>query len=207
MLRSLLGFALLVVVAVGGAFALRAYTIAQLPLWSEGRITAIAILPGDSIMLEHRMADVLQLPEVKSRLDQSSEPILVYVVPQNYVMQGMIADTGQQWRLYRASSDAGDDHRLDRPSLPTPPGRRHDDAPRHGRRIGGSSASGDMVRRLIFLRLDSPRSLNTRAAVFGITTARVPLFFADVDMHSLALLDIQALGPGTGWGRVPTPMF
>ena len=35
MLRSLLGFAILALVAVGGAFALRAYTVAQLPLWSQ----------------------------------------------------------------------------------------------------------------------------------------------------------------------------
>jgi hypothetical protein len=56
-----------------------------------------------------------------------------------------------------------------------------------------SPASGDKARRLIFLQLDSPPSLNARAVVFGITTARVPLFFADVDMHSLTLADIQDL--------------
>ena len=39
--------------------SLRAYTIARLPLWSEGRVTAMAILPGDSVMIEHQMADVL----------------------------------------------------------------------------------------------------------------------------------------------------
>lgn len=207
MLRSLLGFTLLVVVAVGGAFALRAYTIAQLPLWSEGRVTAIAILPADAILLEHRMADVLELPEVKSQLDQSSGPILVYLVPQNYVMQGMIADTGQQWRLYEepqtfamiADWIAHPFRHLEGDDMMT----HHNmgDAPVN------SSASGGLVRRLIFLQLDSPRSLNTRTAVFGITTARVPQFFADVDMHDLVLLDIHSLGPGTGWGRVPTPMF
>ena len=70
-----------------------------------------------------------------------------------------------------------------------------------------SPASGATVRRLIFLRLDSPRSGSTRASIFGIDTARVPQFFADVDIHNLIVLDIQSLGPGTGWGRVPTPMF
>jgi hypothetical protein len=73
--------------------------------------------------------------------------------------------------------------------------------------IGGAPAPGGIVRRLIFLRLDSPRPGNTRAIIFGITTNRVPLFFADVDIHNLVLLDIHSLGPGTGWGRVPTPMF
>jgi protein-S-isoprenylcysteine O-methyltransferase Ste14 len=207
LLRSLLGFALLVAVAVGGSFALRAYTIGHLPLWSQGRITAIAILPADSAMLEHRMADVLALPEVNSRLARSPEPILVYVVPRNYVMQGMIADTAPQWRLYERHQTLA--MIADWILHPT----RHlqgEDRMAHHNGGGASdtiSASSGTVRRLIFLQLDTPLSRNDRAAVFGITTARVPLFFADLEMHSLALLDIQALGPGTGWGRVPTPMF
>ena len=44
-----------------------------------------------------------------------------------------------------------------------------------------------MVRRLIFLRLDSPRLGSTRALTFGITTARIPLFFA-VNVFRLATL-------------------
>jgi protein-S-isoprenylcysteine O-methyltransferase Ste14 len=206
-LRSLFGFVLLVVVAVGGAFALRFYTIARLPLWSEGRVTAMTILPRDSIMLEHRMADVLNLADVKSRLDQSSGPILVYLIPQQYVMQGMIADTGPQWRLYQHHQTlAMITDWIFHPFRHLQGGHmmmHHD--------MGGTSAtspaSGGTVRRLIFLRLDSPGSGSTRASIFGINTARVPQFFADVDIHNLIVLDIQSLGPGTGWGRVPTPMF
>jgi protein-S-isoprenylcysteine O-methyltransferase Ste14 len=208
MLRSLIGFAILVVLVVGGAFALRAYTVDQLPLWSEGRITAIPILPADSVMLEHRMADLLRLPELKSRLDPLSQPVLVYVVPQNYVMQGMIADTGQKWHLFEEHQTIA----MITDWIVHPFGHLQGGDMSIHHDMGGltaadSPASGDKVRRLIFLQLDSPPSLNTRAVVFGITTARVPLFFADVDMHSLTLVDIQDLGPGTGWGRVPTPMF
>jgi protein-S-isoprenylcysteine O-methyltransferase Ste14 len=207
MLRPLLGFVLLMVVAVTGAFALRAYTIARLPLWSAGRVTAMAILPGDSIMLENRMGDVLELPRVKSRLDQSSGPILVYLVPQHYVMQGMIADTGPEWRLYEHHQTLAmiadwilhpfrhlqGSHTMTHHAIEGAP--------------AATAAPDGAVRRLIFLRLDSPRLENTRAIIFGITTTRVPLFFADVDIHNLALLDIHSLGTGTGWGRVPTPMF
>jgi protein-S-isoprenylcysteine O-methyltransferase Ste14 len=197
MLRPLLGFVLLMVVAVTGAFALRAYTIARLPLWSKGRITVMAILPGDSIMLENRMGAVLELPQVKSRLDQSSVPILCYLVPQNYVMQGMIADTGVEWRLY-------EDHQT---LAMIADWIFHPFRHLQGGHVMTHHAIGGTVRRLIFLRIDSPRLENTRAFIFGITTNRFPLFFADVDMHNLVLLDIHTLGPGTGWGRVPTPMF
>ena len=207
MLRPLLGFVLLMVVAVTGAFALRAYTIARLPLWSAGRVTAMAILPGDSIMLENRMSDVLELPQAKSRLDQSSGPILCYLVPQNYVMQGMIADTGPEWRLYEHHQTLA----MIADWIFHPFRHLQGGHTMTHHAIGGapatSSAPGGIVRRLIFLRLDSPRLGNTRAIIFGITTSRVPLFFADVDIHNLVLLDIHSLGPGTGWGRVPTPMF
>jgi protein-S-isoprenylcysteine O-methyltransferase Ste14 len=206
-LRALLGFALLLAVAVGGAFALRAYTIARLPLWSEGRITAMAILPGDSIMLDHRMPEVLGMPEVRSRLDRISGPILVYLVPREYVMQGMIADTGPEWRLYEHHQTLAmitdwvfhPFRHLEGGHMMTHHDMRGTSAT--------STASGGIVRRLIFLRIISPRSSSTPRFIFGIDTPRVPQFFADMDMHNLILLDIHSLGPGTGWGRVPTPMF
>jgi protein-S-isoprenylcysteine O-methyltransferase Ste14 len=206
-LRPLLGFVLLVVLTVGGAFALRAYTVARLPLWSQGRITALTILPGDSIMLEHRMAALVQLPEVRSRLEQILGPVLVYVIPQQYVMQGMIADTGPQWRLYEHHQTLGMiADWIFHPFRHLQGGHMM----MHHNEVGTLAtinAPGATVRRLIFLGIDAPQSSNTPGLIFGINTARVPQFFIDVDMHTLVLLDIHSLGPGTGWGRVPTPMF
>jgi hypothetical protein len=206
-LRALLGFILLIALAVGGAFALRAYTVARLPLWSQGRITALTILPGDSIMLEHRMADLVELPEVRSRLEQISGPVLVYVVPQQYVMQGMIADTGPQWRLYEHHQTLGMiTDWIFHPFRHLQGGHtmmHHD----KGGTTATATAPDGSARRFIFLGIDAPRSSSTSRVIFGINTARVPKFFADIDMHSLELLGIHSLGPGTGWGRVPTPMF
>ncbi len=205
--RSLLWFAALVIVSVGGAFALRAYTIARLPLWSQGRVTALTILPGDGVMLQHRMADILEMPEVKSRLAQSSGPILVYLVPQHYVMQGMIADTGPQWRLYEHHGTlAMIADWIFHPFRHLQGGHMMGHHQMAGEAMPGAAASG-MVRRFIFLNVNPSDPPNRRAALFGITTTRVPLFFADVNVHELVLLDIHSLGPGTGWGRVPTPMF
>ncbi len=210
-LRAGLGFVLLAVVAIGGAFALRAYTIARLPLWSEGRVAAMTILPADAIMLEHRMADVLEMPVIKGRLAEVSGPILVYLIPPQYVMQGMIADTGPEWRLYR--------HHQTLPMIVDwifHPFRHLQGA--HMMHMGGATAepmahmgglSGGHgpIRRLIFLSLDGPGEPIARSRLFGINASRTPLFFADLDIHNLILLDLKPLGPGTGWGRVPTPMF
>jgi protein-S-isoprenylcysteine O-methyltransferase Ste14 len=206
-LRPLLGFVLLFALAIGGAFALRAYTVARLPLWSQGRITALTILPGDSVMLEHRMAALVELPEIRSRLERMPGPVLVYVIPQQYVMQGMIADTGPQWRLYEHHQTLGMiADWIFHPFRHLQGGHMmmHHDG---GGTPATITASGGTIRRLIFLGIDAPRSSNTPGLIFGIDTVRIPQFFVDVDMHNLVLLDIHALGPGTGWGRVPTPMF
>ena len=206
-IRLLLGSVLLVVVAIGGAFALRAYTIARLPLWTEGRVTAITILPGDFMMLEHRMADVLDLPEVKARLDPLSGPVLAYLVPQQYVMQGMIADIGPQWRLYEHHQTLA--MIIDWVFHPFRHLQGGHAMMHHGDQGASqtSAAPNGVVRRLIFLRVESQSASSAPAALFGINSVRVPQFFADVDIHNLVVLDIQTLGPGTGWGRVPTPMF
>ena len=206
-LRPLFAFILIIAAAVGGAFALRAYTIARLPLWSEGRVTAMAILPADAVMLEHRLSDVLELPEVKSRLDQPSSPVLVYLLPRQYVMQGMIADTGPQWRLYEHHGTLamiGD--WIFHPFRHLEGGHmmmHHGPGPA----AQAGAPSDGAARRLIFLRGESTPATSTPASLFAINASRVPLFYADVDIHNLVLLDVRDLGPGTGWGRVPTPMF
>jgi hypothetical protein len=139
---------------------------------------------------------------VKARLSQSSGPILCYLVPQHYIMQGMIADTGPQWRLY--------EHHQTLAMIVDwifHPFRHLQGGHIMTHNAIGGAAPGNKVRRLIFLQIDSPGLENTRATIFGIATQRVPLFFVDVDIHNLVLLDIHPLGPGTGWGRVPTPLF
>ena len=208
--RASVGSAVVFLVAfglsVGAAFGLRAYTVGRLPLWSDGRVTVLPILTGDVRMLEHRMPDILQLPEVRSRLEKGTGSLLGYFVPQSYVMQGMIADTGPAWRLYEHHQTLAmiTDWIL-HPFRHLQGGH----AMMHGP-TGGAAApasSSGIVRRLIFVRVQNGGSGTTASDLFSINAARTPQFFVDVDVHQAVLLAVQDLGPGTGWGLVPTPMF
>ncbi len=79
----------------------------------------------------------------------------------------------------------------------------------HAGMAPGGAAASFATRRLIFLDVPGagdPASFD-RSALFAVGAVRVPRFFVDVDMHQLKVLDVHELGPGTGWGRVPTPMF
>jgi protein-S-isoprenylcysteine O-methyltransferase Ste14 len=93
-------FLLLAIFVIGGAFLLRQYTVDHLPLWMDSKVVALAVLAEDKQMMEHRMRDVLNLEQVKSRLEPN-QSYLVYFLPTNYVMQGLIADTGDDWQLYK----------------------------------------------------------------------------------------------------------
>ena len=156
-------------------------------------------------MLEHRMEDVLELPEVKARVAETPGPILVYVVPRQYVMQGMIADTGPEWRLYEHHQTLA----MIADWIFHPFRHLQGGHAMHG--VGGARAPGapsdGVIRRLIFLSVATPREAATPASLFAINATRTPRFFADVDMHDLAVLTMKDLGAGTGWGDVPTPLF
>jgi hypothetical protein len=72
---------------------------------------------------------------------------------------------------------------------------------------GVAATESPSVRRIIFLRVAGGEDAGETSSLFAIDRARVPQFFVDLDLHTLALLDVRDLGPGTGWGRVSTPMF
>jgi hypothetical protein len=151
-LKATMVLLLLAACSLGGAFALRSYTLKRLPLWSSGSVTVLAILPGDIGMLEFRMQSVLEIPEIRDRLAGQTSPVLVYFIPKDYVMQGMIADTGGEWQLYKQH------HTIAMISDWILHPFRHLEnghAAMHRAMTSGQGAQDAMVRRLIFLRMDT----------------------------------------------------
>ncbi len=200
----ILGFA---AVVIGGAFLLRAYTISNLTLWTGARnVAGIAILPEDGFKMDHRMADILALNEVKERIHDNKQ-YLVYFLPQNYIMQGMIADTGGDWRLYKQH------HALSmitdwvfHPFQHLREGHHamHNDM--HMQHQGNAETGESVIRRLIFLSIEDV-DVKRPSDLFAINAMRVPQFMIDVDVHNLRLLEVKDLSHGSGWGTVPTPVF
>ena len=135
----------------------------------------------------------------------SQGPFLVYFMPKDYVMQGMIADTGGEWKLYKQHhSIAMITDWIFHPFRHLEGGccvMQHDmghgmDMPEEG-----------VVRRMIFLRIETEGGKTSPSDLFGINSRRVPLFMTDVDIHNLVMKDVKDLPAETGWGSVPTPTF
>jgi protein-S-isoprenylcysteine O-methyltransferase Ste14 len=194
-------FLLLAILVLGGAFLLRQYTVEHLPLWTDSNIVVLAVLADNKGMMEHRMDDVLNLEQIKSRVDRN-QSYLVYFLPTNYVMQGLIANTGDDWQLYKRH------HTISRfwdwifhPFSHL--GGAHASAFEPG---GHSHGSVGSVRRLIFVKI-SGASITKPADVFSLRATRTPDFMVDVDVHSLSVLATKNLPVETAWGKVPTPTF
>ncbi|MBF0592039.1 MAG: isoprenylcysteine carboxylmethyltransferase family protein [Nitrospirae bacterium] len=199
-------FIFIVVMTIGGGFFLRAYTIDHLTTWKNDNLLALAILPQDSTMLEHRMPDILKLSEVTSRLNAKGD-YLVYLMPRHYIMQGMIADTGEDWKLYKKHHTLGmiTDWILH-------PDSHLSDSHHHGHDLsmqqGDDAEKSPFTRRLIFLKLFGRSGSGIRdIKPFSIDTQRIPYFMLDINVHTLSQVSVKDLEPTTGWGRVPTPMF
>jgi protein-S-isoprenylcysteine O-methyltransferase Ste14 len=187
---------------IGGAFFLRSHTISHLPLWTDFNVSALAIIPDDMMRIEHRMPDILKMEQIRSQI-RAGDHYLVYFLPADYVMQGMIADTGGEWKLYKqhhAISMITDwifhpfKHLTGTHHFP------------HGASEPSAPAASGVVRRLIFLRVENV-PIRRPSDIFSINARRIPVFMADLEIHSLTLLDFKVLPQDTGWGKVPTPLF
>jgi hypothetical protein len=194
-------FVLIAVFTMVSVFSLRYYTIKQLPLWSSPNIVVFALIPDDVQKIDHRMNDILLMPEIKARL-KDNEKYLVYFIPVDYIMQGLIADTGKQWRLFNRHMT------LSRFSDWVIHPFSHLDGHCSMDMANGESMdmSKGIVRRLIFIDI-SGISIETPYDLFSINALRSPQFMVDVDIHNLKLIDMKNLSQDTGWGKLPTPTF
>ncbi len=204
-------FLVLLVVIVGGGFISRAYTVHHLPLEQIDRIDVITITKEDLTAATQLLPSVLQDPIVASKLksieNSESHRLLAYFIPIDYVMQGMIADTGGEWKLFEHHKTIGMiAEYIFHPFAHLTGGHSH----HAGMQVHNPSMhnSPTMKRRIIFIELSGNKGdLKSPFNDFDINAERTPLFFVDVHLHTGEILQVQDTPSGSGWGTVPTPMF
>lgn len=203
----------LLIIVVGGGFVLRFYTIHHLPLATIDDIDVLTITKDDNQNAQDMIPELLADSSISARLQPimngEGNRILAYFIPVDYVMQGMIANTGEEWKLFeRHRTMAMITEYIFHPYAHLVSGHAH-----HMAMIGqvhdlNMYNSPAMRRRVIFLEISSSgHELKNLTDDFGINMERKPLFFADIHLHTAELLQVQDTPSGSGWGTVPTPMF
>jgi len=206
-------FLMLLVVIVGSGFILRAYTVHHLPLQQIGGIDVITITPEDSAIAQELVPAVLNDSVVASKLKMSqrntNHRLLAYFIPIDYVMQGMIANTGDEWKLFEQHKTVGmiTEYILHPFAHLTGGHAHHTDMAnmKHGPEM---YALPMMKRRVIFIDVSAAGDeLKSPFDDFDINTQRIALFFVDVHLHTAEILQVRDTPSGSGWGTVPTPTF
>ena len=211
--RLVVVFLGLIVVVVGSGFVLRAYTVHHLALEQIGNVDVIAITAEDSTTVHDLLPAVLRDSAVASKLKPfqgvQGHRLLAYFIPIDYVMQGMIANTGDEWKLFEqhktigmiteyilhpfAHLTGGHAHHMDMSKM------------KHGPEMYAMPA---MKRRVIFIDVTAENTpLKSAYDDFDINVKRTPILFVDVHMHTAEILQVKDTSTGSGWGTVPTPMF
>jgi protein-S-isoprenylcysteine O-methyltransferase Ste14 len=204
-------FLVLVVIIVGGGFIARAYTVHHLALKQVDRADVITITKEDLTAATQVLPSVLQEPAVTSKLKSTEinegHRLLAYFIPVDYVMQGMIADTGGEWKLFEQHKTIGMiTEYIFHPFAHLTGGHAHHAGMKaHNPSMHDSPA---MKRRIIFIEVSAgPGELRSPVDDFDINVARKPLFFVDVHLHTGEILQVEDTPAGSGWGTVPTPTF
>ncbi|NIM50944.1 MAG: hypothetical protein GTN78_24415 [Gemmatimonadales bacterium] len=191
-------FGISLVASLGAAAALRSYSKAQLTTVREGNIVAVSMTAGDKETLRERLGTALADPQVLERVSahERDHTLVAYVLPQDYMMQHLIADLAEHESHHGGEGSSGlfatVRHLAEMYAL----------KPLRQLRAGADSPR----QRVIFTEAQTsagrPVPAN-RALAVGVL--RFPLFFSDLENARVVMT--MDMPPRHTWGTIPVPAF
>jgi protein-S-isoprenylcysteine O-methyltransferase Ste14 len=207
---------------IGAGFACRAITLASLPFATQANITLVPILPEDSGVSGSTLSGILRAAgEGKAGSLEASKDYLGYLMPPDYIMQGMIADMGESSHLFHHHQTAGMitdwvlhpfEHLRRPPSAEM--ARMNNVDPTFARRhhcpldIRRDDLQCDHCpyRRVILVEVVRPAGQHASGSdLLSLDSVRVPVEAIDIDTRTGEIVKITEVGRTTAWKDVPTP--
>lgn len=196
-------YAVTLALAVGGAFALRAYTLAQLPATRVEGVALVSVYPRPADRLPPLFANARQHAEVREFL--ARQPVaLVYFMPADFFLTGLILKEGPRYseallRKYPHLRDAAE--------------QPHSGGLVKFFRLGykffqtiGTSRRVYDYERLVFVDargLDGAPLPADR--VLEIGARRLPALVVDIDAETGEVIAVMPVSGDNAWGRLPMP--
>jgi protein-S-isoprenylcysteine O-methyltransferase Ste14 len=213
---------LIVTLVMGTGVLLRAVTLASLPYTVRDNLTLVPILPEDSQLDAKALSGILTgVHDAKVPFIASDKSYLGYVMPPDYIMQGMIADTGGHSHLYKQHHTVAlitdwvlhPFAHLRRPPAAQMAAMHGVDpalARRHHCPLGIDQTNLQCnecpYRRVILVETDSPAGGRLAgSAALGVEVARTPVGFVDLNVQTGKIVKAARVATGTAWKDVPTP--
>lgn len=193
-----LAFAATLAAALGAAAGLRAYSQGHLTEIVRAGVLGVSLTGGDRETLRRRLDGALADPEVRDRISEhpSDHALVAYVLPQDYMMQHLIADLGEHEAHHGGADDPGIVAALkDLADMYTL-------KPLRQLRAGAVSSS----QRVIFTMAQtaSTQSVSVQRDL-AADVLRMPLSFVDLEGgRAVMTMDTP---PRHTWGTIPVPAF
>ena len=207
-----------VTILIGAGFVCRVVTLNSLYLKSKENVTLISIMPEDNEK-EPAILNDIQYGGIEF-LNQDKD-YLGYEMPVDYIMQGMIANTGGEFHLYKQNHTVGlmidwvfhpFEHLRRSPFAQMAKMKNVDPvmARRHHCPLGINNIKMDCnnceYRRVIFVEVDNPsKNHMSGKKLFGFDTKRIPVGFIDINTNSGEIINKKRVDAKTAWSNVPTP--
>jgi protein-S-isoprenylcysteine O-methyltransferase Ste14 len=207
---------------IAAGFLCRSVTLHSLLFESRGNITLLPILPEDGRLSARVSADILRHEtEGKAGTLDGGKDYLGYVMPPDYIMQGMIADMGDESRLFKHHHTTmliSDWVLHPFEHLRRPPAahmaRMHGVDPAVARRHhcplgidrGELRCEDCPYRRVILVQVE--RAAGARGsgrALLSFDATRIPVEAIDINTETGEIVQITKVGRATAWENVPTP--
>jgi protein-S-isoprenylcysteine O-methyltransferase Ste14 len=216
--RSAFGLVSVAALVIGAGFLCRSVTLSSIELASGDNITLVSIMPEDKA----RQPEILRTIS-HGGIDflNRDKDYLGYEMPVDYVMQGMIANTGAEHHLFKQHHTVAliSDwvlhpfaHLRRSPSAQMAKMMNADPAMarRHHCPLGINDPDMDCntchYRRVIFVEVDNPSDRHISGKdLFAFDTTRVPVGFIDLNTSTGQIVNMQRVDPKTAWSDVPTP--
>jgi protein-S-isoprenylcysteine O-methyltransferase Ste14 len=212
---------LIITAVIGSGFILRTITLRSLPFASEANMTILSLLPEDTGMNVSAMQTIFK-GERDGKIQLSDDKnYLAYMMPVDYIMQGMIADTGGEFHLFKQHNTFAMisewvlhpfEHLRNSPSFHM--AKMHNVDPSIARRHHCPINIDEPVldcnacpyRRVI---IDEVENVNGKrlsgSALLSFGATRTPLYAIDLNARTGAIVNVVPVKRATAWVDVPTP--
>lgn len=213
---------IIITITIGTGFILRAITLYQLPFENRNNITLISILPEDN-NYDMKVLNSISgtTDKIKINFLNDKKYYLGYLMPADYIMQGMIANTGIEFHLFKKHHTLAmiSDWVLHpfghlRRSPSEHMAKMHNVDPAIARRhhcpIGIDEENLDCkhcpYRRVIFVQADKNYGKHFSGKEFlSFNIVRTPVGFIDINVQTGEIVNMKEVEKTSAWQDVPTP--
>jgi protein-S-isoprenylcysteine O-methyltransferase Ste14 len=212
---------MIVIIVVGSGFILRTITLHSLPFESTANITIVSLLPEDIGRDANALQTIVNGERDGKIVLSADKNYLAYMMPADYIMQGMIADTGGEFHLFKQHNTFAMisewvlhpfEHLRSSPTFhmakihnvdPSVARRRHCPINLDDPDLDCNSCP---YRRVIIDEVENVNGKNLSGpAVLSFGATRTPLYAVDLNARTGAIVNVLPVKRATAWVDVPTP--